>query len=972
MPKSDLLFMGNLKDLQEQLLTDDLKAPISGLSLDADDHVVVLKNYRFHKQLTLELYQAGTTQTGKLKNPLKLVNPFDAALKAKQLDELKFLTALSRFQNNPTAAKSAADIEALHTVVANPLKLRFFYHEPEFSENVTAGSLKEVNVGDPIKDITLSIRKEDEWYFIVPQILIGNKVLPFSDIEIKYDYFILRGESIHLLAKFHLLKLARFFKQQPSGLKLHKSEYTNVQQNILAKLEDLISVNYSFVEPGSKKQIKQSGVNASREKFIYLSDLDNYVLINPVMQYGPVEIPVLTKRQIYTQDSEGEVFAVDRDRNAEVNFIALLLKQHEDFEEQLETELPYFYLHKKRFLSEDWFLNAFEQWQQQGITVLGFNQLKGNKLNGNKAKITIRVISGLDWFNTSLDVRFGKKKVSIKKLQSSVRNKNKFVQLDDGTLGILPDEWLQKFEAYFNAAEIVDEVLQIPKFNYEEVKVLFRDDELDESVKQEIATFEARLKEVDLSNEISVPQELNASLREYQKQGLAWLSLLDDFNFGGVLADDMGLGKTLQIITFILAQRNKTKQNTNLVVMPTSLIFNWQAEVEKFAPSIKMLTLYGAGRIKDITVFDNYELILTSYGTLLSDITFLTKYRFNYIFLDESQNIKNIDSQRYYAARQLQSRNKIAITGTPVENNTFDLYAQLSFALPGLLGNKQSFKDLFSVPIDKFKSSRHALQLQKKVAPFILRRTKRDVARELPEKTEMILYCPMEEPQRKVYEAYEREFRDYIADRTDEEIEKNSIHVLRSLTRLRQICDSPLLLPDEKLFGDNSAKIEVLLEQIENKAQYHKVLVFSQFVSMLELIKKELELRGIAFEYLTGSTRDRQTVVNHFQNNPAIRVFLISLKAGGTGLNLTEADYVYLVDPWWNPAVENQAIDRSYRIGQDKAVMAVRLICPDTIEEKIVKLQATKRALSNDLLKSEASFFTSITKAEWLSMLNHS
>jgi hypothetical protein len=403
--------MGNIKDLQEQLLTDDRKAPISGLSPDPDDHIVVLKNYRFHKQLTLELYQAGTTQTGKLKNPLKMVNPFDAALKAKQLDELKFLTALSRFQNNPTAAKSAADIEALKTVIANPLSLRFFYHQPEFSEKVTAGSLKEVNVGDPIKDITLSIRREDEWYFIVPQIQIGNKVFAFSDIEIKYDYFILRGESLHLLSQFHLLKLARFFKQQPSGLKLHQSEYSTVQQNILAKLEDLISINYAFVEPGSKTQIKQSGVNKSLEKFIYLSDLDNYVLINPVMKYGSVEIPVLTRRQIYTQDSEGEVFAVDRNRDAEVNFIALLLKQHEDFEEQLETDLTYFYLHKKRFLNEDWFLNAFEQWQSKGITVLGFNQIKGNKLNGNKAKINIRVVSGLDWFNTSLEVRFGKKKV---------------------------------------------------------------------------------------------------------------------------------------------------------------------------------------------------------------------------------------------------------------------------------------------------------------------------------------------------------------------------------------------------------------------------------------------------------------------------------------------------------------------------------------------------------------------------------
>lgn len=963
--------MGNIKDLQEQLLPDERKVAVLAPSLDSEDHIVVLKNYRFHKQLTLELYQAATTQSGKLKNPLKLVNPYDAALKAKQLEELKFLTALSRFQNNPTAAKSPADIEALKTVMTNPLGLRFFYHEPEFSENVVAGSLKEIVPGEPVKDITLSIRRENEWYFIVPQLRIEQKTYTFSDIEIRYDYFILRGGSLHLLSKFHLLKMARFFRQQPTGLKLHESEYGSVQQNILSRLEDSVFVDYTFHEPGSKSQMAQSGFNDSLEKLIYLSDLDNYVLINPVLKYGKVEIPVLTKRPIYSKDSEGEVFAVERDRDAEVKFIAQLLQQHGDFEEQLETDLPYFYLHKRRFLDEGWFLNAFEQWQMEGITVLGFNQLKGNKLNGNKAKIAIRVISGLDWFNTSLDVRFGKKKASLKQLHTSVRNKNKFVQLDDGTLGILPDEWLKKFEEYFNAAEIVDEVLQIPKFNYEEVKLLFRDDELDESVKQEIARFESKLKEVDLYKEADVPADLNASLRKYQKQGLTWLNLLDDFNFGGVLADDMGLGKTLQIIAFILAQRKKAQQNTNLVVVPTSLIFNWQDEVKKFAPSITMLTLYGAGRIKDITEFDKYEIILTSYGTLLSDITFLTKYRFNYIFLDESQNIKNIDSQRYYAARQLQSRNKIAITGTPVENNTFDLYAQLSFTCPGLLGNKQSFKDLFSVPIDKFKSSRHALQLQKKVAPFILRRTKRDVARELPDKTEMVLYCPMDEPQRKVYEAYEKEFRDYIAGITEEDLPKNSIHVLRSLTRLRQICDSPLLLQDEKLYGDNSAKIETLLEQIDNKAQNHKILVFSQFVSMLGLIKNELDDRGIAYEYLTGSTRNREAVVNNFQNNPSVRVFLISLKAGGTGLNLTEADYVYLIDPWWNPAVENQAIDRSYRIGQEKAVMAVRLICPDTVEEKIVKLQATKRALSNDLLKSEASFFTSITKAEWLSMLDH-
>jgi SNF2 family DNA or RNA helicase len=303
----------------------------------------------------------------------------------------------------------------------------------------------------------------------------------------------------------------------------------------------------------------------------------------------------------------------------------------------------------------------------------------------------------------------------------------------------------------------------------------------------------------------------------------------------------------------------------------------------------------------------------------------------------------------------LQSRNKIAITGTPVENNVFDLYAQLSFACPGLLGSKQYFRDIYSIPIDKFKYIKGAVELQQKVAPFILRRTKKQVATELPEKTEMVLYCPMGEEQRKVYDTYEKEFREFISAETNDEIAKSSMHVLRGLTRLRQICNSPALIEEERSFGGGSAKIEMLIEQIESKSDDHKILVFSQFVTMLDLIKKELISRHIPYEYLTGGTQNREAVVNNFQDNKAVRVFLISLKAGGTGLNLTEADYVYLVDPWWNPAVENQAIDRSYRIGQDKHVMLVRLICPDTIEEKIMKLQDVKRDLSEDLIKADSS-----------------
>ncbi|MCU7551328.1 SNF2 family helicase [Chitinophagaceae bacterium LB-8] len=962
--------MASIKELQEQLLTSDekkffIKEPFPGKGTV----IIVLKNYRFHKQLTIELYEAPTTQSGKIKNPLTPINPSDVALKVQQSEEIRYFSAISRFQNNPTASKSPLDIDALKSVVKNPMGFRVFYHNPEFSEHVVAGSLQEVSIGATIHDVILTVSKQKDLYEIIPQVTIDHRTYRFNEISLKYDYFILVKDTMHLLGNFHLLKVARFFQQQWAGLRVHESKFKEFQQQIINKLEDHVTVVYNYIQQGTVAQIEESSFRGPGERLIYLSDLDRYVMINPVMKYGEIEIPVLTKKQIYAQDGKGELFNVQRNVEEEVRFTALLMKQHAYFEEQLDDDLPYFYMHKQRFLDEDWFLNAFEQWQNAGITVLGFNQLKGNKYNSNKAKISVQVRSGLNWFNTEVNVRFGNKRASLKQLHQSVRNKNRFVQLDDGTFGILPQEWLEKFENYFNAADISGEELLTPKINFSSVKKLYQEEELDEEARREINLYETKLSHFDSIQEAEAPQELNASLRHYQIQGLSWLNFLDDYNFGGCLADDMGLGKTLQIIAFVLLQRKKAKHNTNLVVVPTSLIFNWQAEVQKYAPSIMMHTIYGSNRVRHTKELDQYEIVLTSYGTLLSDITYLKNYTFNYIFLDESQNIKNIESQRYAAVRLLKSRNKIAITGTPVENNTLDLYAQLSFACPGLLGSKQSFKYLFSIPIDQFKSSKRSKELQQKVAPFVLRRSKKDVAKELPEKTEMVLYCPMGEAQRKVYEVYEKELRDFIEGKLEDELNKNSIHILRGMTRLRQICNSPLLLQDEKLYGDESSKIETLIEQIENKSSVHKILVFSQFVSMLDLIKEALEKSGIKYESLTGRTKDREAIVSNFQNNENVRVFLISLKAGGTGLNLTEADYVYLVDPWWNPAVENQAIDRSYRIGQKKNVVAVRLICPDTVEEKIMKLQEAKRGLSDDLIKTESTFFKSISKSEWIGLL---
>ena len=273
------------------------------------------------------------------------------------------------------------------------------------------------------------------------------------------------------------------------------------------------------------------------------------------------------------------------------------------------------------------------------------------------------------------------------------------------------------------------------------------------------------------------------------------------------------------------------------------------------------------------------------------------------------------------------------------------------------------------MPIDQFKDSNKAAELQRRIKPFILRRTKAQVAEELPDKTEMVIYCEMDSKQREIYESCRNEIRDYLMNRSEDELNKSSMHVLQGITKLRQVCNSPALLGKEKFYGNSSAKMDVLLEQIESRSPYHKILVFSQFVEMLNLVKTELETRDIKFSYLSGQTKNREKEVNDFQQNDKIRVFLISLKAGGQGLNLTAADYVYLIDPWWNPAVENQAIDRTYRIGQHKNVMAVRLICPDTIEEKIMLMQQKKRDLVTDLIKTDSSVFKSLSKQDLLDLI---
>ncbi|MDH5033603.1 DEAD/DEAH box helicase [Chryseobacterium cucumeris] len=959
LPVDDVMLTGDLLPQLPSKL-DELAVLESGKK-----QIMVIGKHRYYNHMTFSLMEAEITQSGKIKNPVTPVDAMQLIWKAEKPADIKFYTAITSFQNNYNEDYNPSELEALKLIVKNPLELEVYYHDREIAETISAKSLSHIELNTLDAEVQLSVFKKDPFFEITGELLFNDIALPFKNIVLRNEYFVYNRNVFSFVDDPDMLRIIRFFKAHNEILLVHSSKYEAFMQDILSSLEERININYNYIRPATKVQLEDK--NYQTEKVIYLRQQENYIGITPVMKYGDVEVPVYSRKQIFDTDQNGNPFKIERNESAEARFTSLVMQQHPDFEDQIDG-YQYFYLHRDKFLDNNWFLEAFETWRNEGIIILGFNELKNNKLNPHRAKINIQITSGLDWFNAKLKVGFGPKEASLKQLHRAIRNKSKFVQLDDGSMGILPEEWMEKIAAYFRAGEIDEELLKIPKINFSEVTSLFEKEILSKEIQEELTSYSTKFSKVKDIPETAIPAELNAELRDYQHDGLNWLNFLDSFNFGGCLADDMGLGKTIQIIAFILSQREKRGHTTNLIVVPTSLLFNWQEEISRFAPSIKVLLHYGADRPKTTAHMLDYEVVLTTYGMLLSDIQFLKKLNFNYVFLDESQVIKNPNSERYKAARLLQSRNRIVLTGTPVENSTFDLYSQLSFACPGLLGSKQYFKDIYAIPIDKFEYSKRAIELQQKIKPFILRRTKKQVAKELPEKTETVIYCEMNTEQRKIYDAYEKELREFIAANDDDDLNKNSMHVLTGLTRLRQICNSPVLMK-EGYSGENAVKIEILMEQILGKSKDHKILVFSQFVGMLDLIKTELERHNIQFEYLTGQTKDRGEKVTHFQNNEDIRVFLISLKAGGVGLNLTKADYIYLVDPWWNPATENQAIDRSYRIGQTKNVIAVRMICSNTVEEKILTLQKKKKQLAQNLLATDGKKLQGLSKQDLMDLL---
>ena len=791
----------------------------------------------------------------------------------------------------------------------------------------------------------LSIKRNKLLFQLTFHIKLNNrKYLMSSNLINVLPIGILFKEELYLYSSIEqaLSILSAAEKQQ---INILDKGIENLRTNIIQPFSSVFEIEFDLME-----NAQQKAFHAAPEKHVYISDENGeYVILKPLMQYENAQITPGSKEKLWVDEAAFDYY--ERDLELEDDFLQWMKNFHPNF----KNKSVLFALQPDEAMEKMWLMEAIEKMQRNNIKVFGINELNSIKYNLNKPTFNINLSSGTDWFDMKLDINFGDQKADLKSLQKSLINNTNYVELKDGSIGILPKEWIDKYKKYFKLGQIKKDKIEISNYQFNIIDELYEDLTNTPKFLQELYEKKKRLLNLSELKSIAKPKGIKATLRDYQKEGLNWMAFLHENKLGGILADDMGLGKTLQTITFIQYLVNNTQKEDklpHLVVAPTSLMFNWISEIKKFAPKLKTLLYTGPNRSELNKEMEKNDIVLTTYGSLINDIYFHKAQNYGYVILDESQAIKNPQSQRFKAVRLLQCQNRLALTGTPIENNTFDLYSQFNFLNPGIFGSIKHFRSTFSDAIDKEQDQETSRLLAKMIHPFILRRTKAQVAKELPSKTEAVIYCEMGHEQRKVYEEFKRYFREKLLEQIENEgINKSQMYILKGLTKLRQICNSTALADKVKDYGNYSAKMDELIRHLNEKVNNHKVLVFSQFVGMLDLIKNRLDAENIKFEYLDGQTKDREEKVNNFQNNKDVRVFLISLKAGGTGLNLTEADYVYLIDPWWNPAVESQAIDRCYRIGQDKKVMAYRMICKNTIEEQIVQLQDKKKFVASEVIQ---------------------
>ena len=720
----------------------------------------------------------------------------------------------------------------------------------------------------------------------------------FKNIEIEYkDYKIVQGEK----------------KIPNPQIIIEKISHDN---SLYLQVTLMVSdMHYEFLK---EHEIKQVAIVNDMEKKIFICDVD----ISRISEAMEDIVRVLTKDQKNLKVRSS--YYLD-----ESNLIIM--------QEKLAKE----------FIMQDLLQLASK------YKVVGTDKLRKYNIKAVKPKVIGNFSHSIDFLEGEIELEIEGEKFSILDVLSSYK-KDSYIMLSDGTSALINKKYIEKLERLFKDSD--KKKVKLSFFDLPLVEELIEDKIFSEEMNKTREFFKGinNIKDYNVD-----PPKVKAELREYQEYGYKWLCYLMDNNLGGCLADDMGLGKTLQAIS-VLTRLHEKRGTKSLVVMPKSLIYNWESEIKRFSPNSEV-GIYD-GNFRNREIIKKSSVILTTYGTIRNDIEIIKDYKFDAVILDESQNIKNVNAQTTKAIMLLDAKHRIALSGTPIENNLSELYSLFRFLNPSMFGTMEEFNNYYAIPIQKENDQEAIEELKKKVYPFILRRIKKEVLKDLPDKIEKTMYIEMNPEQKKLYE----ERRNYYYKMVHSQIKENGIgktqfFILQALNELRQITSCP----EAKSTGVTSSKREVLINNIVEAVENgHKVLVFTNYINSIKNICEDLERYDIKYLSMSGSTKDRQLLVDKFQKDNKYKVFVMTLKTGGVGLNLTAADTIFIYDPWWNKTVENQAIDRAYRLGQDRTVFSYKLILKDTIEEKILQLQESKIKLLDNLISEDSATLKSLTEKD--------
>lgn len=802
-----------------------------------------------------------------------------------------------------------------------------------FEENTLTLKIEEVENNDVILKSQLLLNKKYTDFKVISENLIFRKGIIYV-----FDNFI---DDIHFIQEMNTeipkdsveayLSLANHYIKD---LEILYNNYTTEEK------KDIEAVPQLSIEKISKDNslfLKiETFFSTISDSFIKENDLEKVILVNNL------------EKKLLICDVNYKTFEAVIDE-----IIKLLLKHQRNF-----SIRSGYYLDEgnlliiqediaKEFITKDLFQLASK------YRIVGSDKLKKYNIKFIKPKLVGKLSSSIDFLEGNLEVEIGNEKFSIMELLSKLK-KDSYIVLGDGSSAIINKKYIEKLERVFD--NTTSNNVKISFFDLPIIEDLINEKIFEDGHNPQRDFFEG-INNISLNKNLP---KINATLREYQKYGYHWISYLLENNLGACLADDMGLGKTLQAISVITNLHNKKLSEKTLIIMPKSLIFNWESEINKFSPKLKVGIYYGTNR--DLDTFKNYEVILTTYGTIRNDIEILKDIKLDFVILDESQNIKNIYSQANKAIMLLNTRYRLALSGTPIENNLLELYSLFRFLNPTMFGSLDNFNKYYILPIQKDNDKVAMEELKKRIYPFILRRVKKEVLKDLPEKIEKTLFIEMNKEQKKFYEERRSYYYNLVhMNIKTQGINKSQFSILQALNELRQIASCPENKNPNIFSNKKIAVIENAIEAVENN---HKVLIFANYLTSINSICNELESRGIKYLSMTGDTKDRHVLVDKFQSDPSYKVFVMTLKTGGVGLNLTAADTIFIYDPWWNKTVENQAIDRAYRLGQDNTVFAYKMILKDTIEEKILTLQKAKSLLIENLISDEGADFKFLSEED--------